>query len=135
MTAHRVTPAKASATTMPIDWLALTGAALSGIFGGLHCALMCGGIATGIAAGAAPAPPLRTALLSNLGRVLGYTVAGTLVGGFGAGLLGLWRLPHLALAMRLAVGAVLVLEIGSASWRVRVCQYVEISVVAGSLKK
>src|SRR3546814_16114519 len=66
-------------------------------------------IATGIAAGAAPAPPLRTALLSNLGRVLGYTVAGTLVGGFGAGLLGLWRLPHLALAMRMAVGAVLVL--------------------------
>src|SRR3546814_1631572 len=70
---------------------------------------MCGGIAPGIAAGAAPAPPLRTALLSNLGRVLGYTVAGTLVGGFGAGLLGLWRLPHLALAMRMAVGAVLVL--------------------------
>lgn len=94
---------------MPIDWLALAGAALSGIFGGLHCALMCGGIATGIAAGAVPGPPLRTALLSNLGRVLGYTLAGTLVGGFGAGLLGLWRLPHLAQVMRMAVGAVLVL--------------------------
>ncbi|PIQ38202.1 MAG: hypothetical protein COW59_03105 [Lysobacterales bacterium CG17_big_fil_post_rev_8_21_14_2_50_64_11] len=94
---------------MPIDWLALLAAALSGVFGGLHCALMCGGIATGIAAGAAPAPALRTALLSNLGRVLGYTLAGALVGGFGAGLLALWQLPNLALAMRMAVGAVLLL--------------------------
>jgi hypothetical protein len=94
---------------MPIDWLALAAAALSGIFGGLHCALMCGGIATGIAASATPSPPLRTALLTNLGRVLGYTLAGTLVGALGAGLLGLWRLPNLALAMRMAVGAVLLL--------------------------
>jgi len=94
---------------MPIDWLALIAATFSGIFGGLHCALMCGGIATGIAASAAPAPPLRTALLTNLGRVFGYALAGTVVGAFGAGLLGVWRLPNLALAMRMAVGAVLLL--------------------------
>lgn len=94
---------------IPIDWLALSAAAISGVFGGVHCALMCGGIATGIAAGAAPSPPLRTALLTNLGRVLGYTLAGAVVGAFGAGLLGLWRLPQLALAMRMAVGAVLLL--------------------------
>lgn len=96
-------------TPFPIDWLALFAATLSGVFGGLHCAFMCGGIATGIAAGAAPAPPLRTALLANLGRVLGYSLAGAVVGAFGAGLLGLWRLPQLAVAMRMAVGAVLLL--------------------------
>lgn len=95
--------------SVPIDWLALSAAAVSGVFGGLHCALMCGGVATGIAAGAAPSPPLRTALLSNTGRVLGYALAGSAVGAFGAGLLGVWRLPHLALAMRMAVGAVLLL--------------------------
>lgn len=94
---------------MPIDWLAIGAAALSGVFGGLHCALMCGGIATGLAASAGTAPALRTAVLSNLGRVFGYALAGAMVGAFGAGLLGIWRLPNLALSMRMAVGAVLLL--------------------------
>lgn len=94
---------------MPIDWLAISAAALSGVFGGLHCALMCGGIATGLAASAGTAPALRTAVLSNLGRVFGYALAGAVVGGVGAGLLGVWRLPYLALGMRMAVGGVLLL--------------------------
>lgn len=105
----RATQAKARSIAMPIDWLALFAATLSGVFGGLHCAVMCGGIATGIAAGAAPSSPLRTAVLTNLGRVFGYVLAGTVVGALGAGLLGLWRLPNLALAMRMAVGVVLLL--------------------------
>ena len=33
---------------MPIDWLVLGGALLSGLLGGAHCAAMCGGIATSL---------------------------------------------------------------------------------------
>lgn len=94
---------------MPIDWLNLIAAATAGLLGGLHCALMCGGIATGIAASASSAPPLRTAVLSNAGRLLGYTLAGAGVGAFGAGLLRLWQAPLLALGLRMLVGVVLLL--------------------------
>lgn len=94
---------------MPLDLLTLPAAFLAGLLGGLHCAAMCGGIAAAIAAGAGRAPPLRTALLSNLGRVGGYVLAGALVGGVGAGLLTLTRIEGTVLAMRMAVGAVLIL--------------------------
>lgn len=94
---------------MPIDLPTLAAALLSGLLGGLHCAAMCGGIAAAIAAGAGRAPPLCTALLSNLGRVGGYVLAGALAGGLGAGLLTLARIESAVLAMRMAVGAVLIL--------------------------
>ncbi|MFA5684674.1 MAG: sulfite exporter TauE/SafE family protein [Lysobacteraceae bacterium] len=94
---------------MPIDLTVVFAALLSGLLGGLHCALMCGGIAAGVSAATRPAPPLRSAVLANLGRVGGYTLAGVLVGGFGAGLLGLWQAPALALGMRMLVGVVLLL--------------------------
>lgn len=94
---------------MPIDWLSLIAAGTAGLLGGLHCALMCGGIATGIAASAWPEPPLRTAVLGNAGRLLGYALAGAVVGAFGAGLLRLWQAPLLALGLRMLVGAVLLL--------------------------
>ena len=38
---------------MPIDWLILGGAMLTGLLGGVHCAAMCGGIATGFSRGPA----------------------------------------------------------------------------------
>lgn len=95
---------------MPVDLIALGAAFLTGLLGSVHCMAMCGGIATSFgAAGASPAPALARALRLNLGRVLGYVVAGAIVGGFGAGLLAVFRLDALALALRSGVGVVLVL--------------------------
>lgn len=92
---------------MPIDWLPMLAALLSGLLGGVHCAAMCGGIATGFSAlgrgGWAAAAQV------NLGRVGGYTLAGACVGGLGGGLLQVLRLDAVALGLRMAVGAVLVL--------------------------
>lgn len=93
---------------MPIDLLALGAALLAGVFGGVHCLAMCGGLAVGFAAPRGQAP-LRQALLLNAGRVGGYVLAGALVGGLGASLLALARLPWLAIGMRSLVGAVLLL--------------------------
>ncbi|HBK55560.1 MAG TPA: sulfite exporter TauE/SafE family protein [Xanthomonadales bacterium] len=94
---------------MPLDLLTLSAALLAGVMGGVHCAAMCGGVAAGIAAGSVPNPPLRIALLANLGRIIGYSLAGAVVGGFGAGLLALFRIEGLALGLRMAVGIVLIL--------------------------
>ncbi|HRO63289.1 sulfite exporter TauE/SafE family protein [Thermomonas sp.] len=91
---------------MPIDSVVLGAALLTGILGGAHCVAMCGGIATSFSVGARGG---WAALQPNLGRVLGYVLAGALVGGLGGGLLGLARLPWLGVAMRAAVGLVLVI--------------------------
>ncbi|MFC7302112.1 sulfite exporter TauE/SafE family protein [Cognatiluteimonas weifangensis] len=92
---------------MPVDWLTLGAAWLTGVLGGVHCAAMCGGIATGFSA-MAPRGGWWQALQPNLGRVLGYTLAGAIVGGIGHGLLDLARMQWLANALRAAVGLVLV---------------------------
>jgi len=100
---------------MPLDLLVLGGALLAGLFGGVHCLAMCGGIAVGFSAPRGDGA-LRHALLLNAGRVGGYVLAGALVGGLGAALLGLVRLPGLALAMRSLVGAVLLLAAFRLLW-------------------
>jgi sulfite exporter TauE/SafE len=92
---------------MPIDWLVLSGALLSGLLGGAHCAAMCGGIATSLSL--QQRGGWWVALQPNLGRVLGYTAAGALVGGIGHGLLDVARMPALGLVLRAMVGVVLVL--------------------------
>jgi len=94
---------------MPIDWITVGAALVAGLMGGLHCAAMCGGVAAGIAMGSGGRAPLATAVQTNLWRVLGYALAGAIVGGFGAGLLHLARLDWLTLGLRMAVGLVLVL--------------------------
>ncbi len=97
---------------MMIDWLVIGAALMSGLLGGVHCAAMCGGIATGLSFGQRPAgagAQWLQALQPNLGRVLGYTLAGAIVGGFGHGLVALAQAPMLALAMRMAVGAMMVI--------------------------
>lgn len=91
---------------MTPDWLVLGGALLSGLLGGAHCAAMCGGIATSLSM--QQRGGWWMALQPNLGRVAGYVLAGAIVGGFGHGLLGIARVPALGLAMRAAVGIVLV---------------------------
>ena len=92
---------------MPVDLLTLGAAALTGLLGGAHCAAMCGGIATGFSALSGRGGWWR-ALQPNLGRVLGYVLAGAIVGGIGHGLLDLARVEWLSIAMRAAVGIVLV---------------------------
>lgn len=92
---------------MPIDWLTLGAALLTGLMGGVHCAAMCGGIATGFPAMAAPGG-WRRALEPNLGRVAGYTLAGALAGGLGYGIVGLARTEWIAVGSRMLVGVVLV---------------------------
>ena len=103
---------------MPIDLLTLGAALLTGLLGGLHCAAMCGGIATGLSAAAAR-PGLGSALALNGGRVLGYTLAGVVVGAFGGGLLSLARSDGLATALRVAMGAVLLLVAARIAWPAR----------------
>ncbi len=91
---------------MPVDGLVLFAAFAAGLLGTVHCAAMCGGIATGLSLGQRDGPWF--AALPNLGRVAGYALAGAIVGGLGGGLLGLARTPELGMAMRAAVGLVLV---------------------------
>ena len=93
---------------MPIDWLTLGAAALTGLLGGAHCAAMCGGIATGFQA-MVPRPGWNTALQTNLGRVGGYVLAGAIAGGLGQGIVQLARMQSIALAARMLLGLVLVL--------------------------
>jgi len=92
---------------MPLDWLVVGGALLSGLLGGAHCAAMCGGIATSMSV--QQRGGWWVALQPNLGRVLGYVLAGAFVGGLGHGLLDMARMPALGIALRTTVGAVLVI--------------------------
>ena len=92
---------------MPIDLMVLVAAFASGLLGTVHCAAMCGGIATSLSGGQRDG--LWAAALPNLGRVLGYALAGAIVGGLGSGLLGIARTPALGIAMRAMVGIVLVI--------------------------
>jgi uncharacterized protein len=92
---------------MAADLLVLGSAALSGLLGSAHCAAMCGGIATGFSVPAVRANWLD-ALEPNIGRIVGYTLAGTLAGGIGHGLIAVLPLERIAQAMRAAVGAVLI---------------------------
>jgi sulfite exporter TauE/SafE len=94
---------------VPVDLPVLLAALLAGALGGLHCVAMCGGLATGLSACGPAGRGGRTALLLNLGRIGGYTLAGGVVGGIGAGLLGVVRIDGLAPALRAAVGAVMVI--------------------------
>lgn len=92
---------------MNADLLLLGGALLSGFMGSAHCALMCGGIATGFSA--TRGGGWLAALEPNLGRILGYALAGAIAGGVGQGIVTAAQLPALALAARAAAGIVLII--------------------------
>jgi len=93
---------------MPIDWLTIGAAWLSGLLGSVHCAAMCGGIATGFSALSKQGGWWR-AVEPNLGRTLGYTLAGAIAGGLGYGIVGLARSEWITLGARMLVGVVLVI--------------------------
>lgn len=92
---------------MNADLLVLAAAALSGLMGSAHCAAMCGGIATRF-----PVQPGRAgwldALEPNVGRVIGYVLAGALAGGIGQGIAAALPTTGLERVLRAAVGLVLV---------------------------
>ncbi|GMV31169.1 MAG: hypothetical protein AMXMBFR59_32940 [Rhodanobacteraceae bacterium] len=95
---------------VPIDTLVLGAAFLSGLLGSLHCVAMCGGIATGLGAAASgQRTSLPAAVWLNVGRLLGYTVAGAVVGAAGAGLLHLARNDLLQGVLRTLLGIVIIL--------------------------
>jgi sulfite exporter TauE/SafE len=106
---------------MPIDWLTIVAALLSGLLGSAHCAVMCGGIAAGFSVHGArhdPKAPLRNAAFAqtwlpaietNAGRVGGYALAGAIAGGVGHGIVRIARLEWLALGLRMLAGMVLIL--------------------------
>ena len=93
---------------MPVDFLVLGAALLSGLMGGVHCTLMCGGIAVSLDA-QAKTQALPHALMLNLGRISSYTLAGILAGGIGALFVGFIRIPELAVMLRSLMGLLLVL--------------------------
>jgi sulfite exporter TauE/SafE len=94
---------------MSPDLLVLLSAFLSGLMGSAHCAAMCGGIATGLTV-QRPGSSWLDALEPNIGRVIGYSLAGALAGGMGHGIVGIAQLPGLAQALRAAVGLVLIVS-------------------------
>jgi hypothetical protein len=91
---------------MSADVLLLSGALLSGFMGSGHCALMCGGIATGF--GARGSGGLIAALEPNIGRILGYVLAGAVAGAFGHGIVAVAQSPALAQSARAFAGLVLI---------------------------
>jgi sulfite exporter TauE/SafE len=92
---------------MNADLLLLGGAMLSGLMGSAHCALMCGGIATGFSA--TRSGGWVAALEPNLGRILGYAIAGAVAGGIGHGIVSAAQMPALSQAARAAAGLVLII--------------------------
>lgn len=107
---------------MNADLLLLGGAALSGLTGSAHCAAMCGGIATGFSVRNTQAGWLQ-ALQPNLGRVLGYGMAGAIAGGIGHGIVAATGSQPVAQAARAVAGLVLVvaaLRLLDTSGRLRV---------------
>jgi sulfite exporter TauE/SafE len=70
--------------------LLLTGAAIAGLLGGVHCAAMCGGIVAAVCGTGGGDMPWRKTYAYNFGRIASYVAAGAIVGGLGqAGLA--WR--------------------------------------------
>jgi hypothetical protein len=93
---------------MPVDFIVLGAALLTGLLGGAHCTLMCGGIATSLSA-KTQANPFAHALAMNLGRIGSYTLAGVLAGLIGSVFVGMVRVPNLPIMLRSVMGLLLML--------------------------
>ncbi|MBK8285603.1 MAG: sulfite exporter TauE/SafE family protein [Ahniella sp.] len=89
--------------------LVLSAALLAGLGGSLHCLAMCGGIAVALNADAPPRAAFWSALKLNLGRILGYTFAGALVGVIGVSFLQLFQAQTWTFHVRLLVGVAMLM--------------------------
>lgn len=97
---------------MPLDLPILAAALLTGLLGSVHCLLMCSGVATGLAAasdGGTGRSAVSAALTLNLGRVLGYALAGAVIAGLGTQVLRWIDIEQAIWLLRLGVGVVLIL--------------------------
>lgn len=87
---------------------------LVGLFGGVHCVGMCGGIVGALSFGLPEQARGRFSSLLpyllnyNLGRLVSYTVAGALVGGFGAMASDLAALRHAQSVLQVIAGLFMV---------------------------
>jgi sulfite exporter TauE/SafE len=93
---------------VPIDFLVLGAAFLSGLLGGGHCALMCGGLATSLNLKSRH-HPFAHALSLNAGRIATYTLTGLLAGTVGAVFVSMARTPALPVILRSVMGVLLML--------------------------
>lgn len=97
---------------MPLDLPILTAAVLTGLLGSVHCLVMCSGVATGLAAasdGGTGRSAASAAVSLNIGRLLGYAVAGALVAALGTRVVRWIDIDQAIWALRLGVGVVLIL--------------------------
>ncbi len=93
---------------VPIDFLVLGAAFLSGLLGGAHCTMMCGGLATSLNL-KSQHQSFAHALSLNTGRIATYTFAGLLAGTVGAFFVGMARTPVLPVILRSVMGVLLML--------------------------
>lgn len=106
MTANRLR--LQTVTAVPIDFLVLGAAFLSGLLGGAHCTVMCGGLATSLNVNDQQ-QPFAHALSLNIGRITSYTIAGLMAGTIGALFVGIARMPSLPIILRSCMGLLLML--------------------------
>ncbi|TJZ72927.1 sulfite exporter TauE/SafE family protein [Chitiniphilus eburneus] len=69
---------------MPLPDISLLALFLAGLVGGGHCLGMCGGVVTAFTLQLPPGPRWPYLVGFNIGRVLGYTLIGALVGTLGS---------------------------------------------------
>jgi uncharacterized protein len=92
-----------------LPFLATLGAAfLAGLAGAGHCAGMCGGIA-GAMHLARPQAPIATALVTGIGRISAYALAGALIAAPGLWLGDVFGTPERMTAVRATAGGLLIL--------------------------
>lgn len=93
--------------------MTLLAALIAGLFSSAHCFGMCGGIAAALGSGNpaarhSPARGLGYQLLFNSGRVLSYTIAGTLAGSASFLLSSMIDIPAWTVFLRIATGLIMV---------------------------
>jgi sulfite exporter TauE/SafE len=104
---------------MELSQASYLSAFLVGLLGGVHCLGMCGGIVTALTFNVStqpknnpqakkPAHFFFILLGYNFGRILGYTLAGGLVGGVGAGILSLTDIQTSRLVMSIIAGVFMI---------------------------
>jgi len=101
--------------------VSFTAAFVAGAAGSLHCLAMCGGLAGALGmraqrAGGPPAHALMHQVLSQLGRVSSYALAGALFGAFGSTLAAQFDLAAAALVVRILAGLCLIAIAARVLW-------------------
>ena len=87
---------------------------LAGLFGGVHCLGMCGGIVASLSFGLPKKVSINNSAINqgligyllayNVGRILSYVIAGTLVGGFSMLATNLLNINYLQIILQLVAG-------------------------------